>query len=79
MNRLTFAAITAAALALNACGQSQATTGSNESTHPTTASDVERCSKGGMDAANDPACKAASDQRFRDFMNGGGSSEHRNR
>ena len=78
MNRLTFAAVVAA-LALSACGRSQATTGSNEPTYSTAARDVERCSKGGMDAANDPACKAASDQRFRDFMDGGGSSEHRNR
>ena len=78
MKRRTVTVI-AAALALSACGRSQATTGRNEPSHSTAATDLERCSKGGMDAANDPACKAASDRRFRDFMDGGGSSEHRNR
>jgi conjugative transfer region protein TrbK len=29
---------------------------------------IDRCSNGGMDAANDPSCKQASDENFRHFL-----------
>lgn len=38
----------------------------------------DKCARGGMDAANDPSCKAAADKRFDSFINGGGD-EHRRR
>lgn len=79
MNRLTFVAVAvAAALALGACNRAPASSPRSEQA-AVSAADVERCSKGGMGAANDPDCKAASDQRFRQFLDGGGTSEHRNR
>ncbi|MFC3070466.1 hypothetical protein [Phenylobacterium soli] len=79
MNRLTFTAVVSAALVLSACDQSRATNHESEPAHAASAGDVDRCSKGGMAAANDPTCKAASDQRFREFLDGGGDREHRNR
>jgi conjugative transfer region protein TrbK len=68
------------ALSLAACGRQEAISDSRPQADASAASsEQERCAHGGMDAANDPRCKAASDAQFRKFMNGGGSDEHRSR
>lgn len=67
------------AMSLAACGRQEATSNPSPVTAASTATaDQERCAGGGMEAANDPRCKAASDARFRKFM-GGGGDEHRSR
>lgn len=78
MNRkLVLATAAMAFLALGACNQKPAAD-APASGQASTAVQQDRCARGGMEAANDPSCKAAADQRFDKFINGGGD-EHRRR
>ena len=73
-------AIMLLALSLAACGRQQATSSpSPDGAASAAASEQARCARGGMEAASDPRCKAASDARFRKFLDGGGRDEHRSR
>jgi conjugative transfer region protein TrbK len=66
------------AMSLAACDRQQATSSPSPATAASTVtSDQERCARGGVEAANDPRCKATSDARFRKFI--GGGDEHRSR
>ncbi|MBL8772188.1 MAG: hypothetical protein JNK30_12465 [Phenylobacterium sp.] len=63
--------------ALSGCGQKPAAESSPASQSAAVVGQ-DKCARGGMNAANDPGCKAAADERFDKFINGGGD-EHRRR
>ena len=57
---------------LAGCGQEAVSTPKAEPTQVKVPALDEFCARGGMEAAKDPRCKAAADERFRKFMDGGG-------
>ena len=76
MTRLSIISVAAFAM-LAGCSQKTTTQAASEPSNPASAAPVDEfCAHGGMEAARDPRCKAAADQRFRKFMKGGGGDEH---
>lgn len=57
---------------LAGCGQEASSTPATEPVRDKLPPLEEFCARGGMEAAKDPRCKAAADERFRKFMDGGG-------
>ena len=54
--------------ALGACSPKPTAAETQQLSAPELKAQVDRCSRGGMDAANDPSCKQASDENFRRFL-----------
>ena len=51
-----------------ACSQKPSASDAKNLSAPELKAQVDRCAHGGVEAANDPSCKQASDENFRRFL-----------
>jgi conjugative transfer region protein TrbK len=68
MRALLIIASSSICLAGGACSPKPAASDPQQLSASDLKAQVDLCSRGGMDAANDPSCKHASDENFRRFL-----------
>lgn len=68
MRTVSVIASFAALAGLSACGPKPTAADTQRMSAPELKAQVDRCGRGGMEAANDPSCKKASDENFRRFL-----------
>ena len=68
MRTLLIISSTTLCLAAGACSPKPVASNPQELSASELKARVDKCSNGGMEAANDPACKQASDENFKRFL-----------